>query len=407
VLIWILETELKILEMKKFILKIAFCTLAFSHAAFLGSAQDKLIFVFKNGQDNYECYRIPAIIKVPNGDLLAYAEARKKGCNDFGDIDLVMKRSTDNGKTWSALEIVVDNNLLKAGNPAPVVDLHDPRFPKGRLFLLYNTATTSEGDARKGIGVREVWYITSTDNGMTWSKPSNITTSVHKPLAPSYNAAYNFAEDWRTNALTPGHALQLTRGKNKGRIFVAANHSAGAMLDKHNVETNKAHCFYSDDHGDTWLLGATVEMPGGNESTAAELADGSVLQNIRYKNPSDKYRVLAFSKSGGEKWDTAYVSKELPDPVCEGSMISFKYKKGHLVLFCNAASQTKREKLTIRVSKDNGRSWPVSFLIDNGDAAYSDIVNIGSKNIGVLYEKGNDGGIVYTSIPLKTLLKKK
>ena len=245
------------------------------------------------------------------------------------------------------------------------------------------------------------------DNGKTWSKPSNITTSVHKPLAPSYNAAYNFVEDWRTNALTPGHALQLTRGKNKGRIFVAANHSSGNKLEADNVETNKAHCFYSDDHGDTWRLGATVEMPGGNESTAAELADGSVLQNIRYKNPSNKYRVLAFSKSGGEKWDTAYVSKELPDPVCQGSTISFEYKRKHLVLFSNAASQTKREKLTIRVSKDNGRSWPVSFLVDKGDAAYSDIVNIRSKNIGVLYEKGNDGGIIYTSISLKTLLKKK
>lgn len=381
--------------------------MAFSHAPFFCLAQDKLNFVFKNGEDNYECYRIPAIIKVPNGDLLAYAEARKKGCNDFGDIDLVMKRSADNGKTWSGLDIVVDNSSLKAGNPAPVVDLQDPRFPKGRIFLLYNTATTSEGDARKGIGVREVWYMASTDNGITWSKPSNITTSVHKPLAISYNAAYNFAEDWRTNALTPGHALQLTRGKNKGRIFVAANHSSGNKLEADNVETNKAHCFYSDDHGDTWRLGATVQMPGGNESSAAELADGSVLQNIRYKNPSDKYRVLAFSKSGGKVWDTAYVCKELPDPVCQGSTISFKYKGEHLVLFSNAASQTKREKLTIRVSRDNGRSWPVSFLVDKGDASYSDLININTGKIGLIYEKGSDGGIIYTSIPLKTLLNKK
>lgn len=366
-------------------------------------AQLPSTFVFKNGEDNYECFRIPAIIKAPNNDLLAFAEARKKGCNDFGDIDLVMKRSRDNGKTWSALETVVDNDLLKAGNPAPVVDLLDPRFPNGRIFLLYNTATTAEADARKGRGVREILYITSTDNGRTWSKSLNITTSVHRPLAPSYNAAYNFIEDWRTNALTPGHALQLTYGKNKGRIFVAANHAAGAKSD--NIETNKAHCFYSDDHGDTWRLGATVEMPGGNESTAAELADGSVLQNIRYKNAVDKFRVLAFSKNGGETWDTAYVCKELPDPVCEGSMISLHFKKEHLVLFSNAASQTKREKLTVRVSKDNGRSWPVSFLVDGGDASYSDMVNIQSKNIGLLYEKGSDGGIIYTLIGVKKILK--
>lgn len=391
--------------MKKLFLRSFLGTLAFFLGVVGSLAQGKVNFVFKNGEDQYECYRIPAIIKAPNGDLLAYAEARKKGCNDFGDIDLVMKRSRNNGKTWSALQIVVDNKELKAGNPAPVVDRLDPRFPKGRIFLLYNTATTSEGDARKGIGVREVGYITSEDNGATWSKPVNITTSVHRPKAPSYNAAYNFTEDWRTNALTPGHALQLTRGKNKGRLFIAANHAAGGTLQEHNVETNKAHCFYSDDHGETWQLGATVEMAGGNESTAAELEDGSVLQNIRYKNPVEKYRVLAFSKSGGETWDTAYVAKELPDPVCEGSMISLAYKGDHLVLFSNAASQTKREKLTIRVSKDNGKNWPVAYLLDGGTVAYSDLVPIDAKNIGVLYEKGHDGGIVYTSIPLKKILK--
>lgn len=392
--------------MQRFVLRIVFWSLFFLQSAVFCLAQEKLNFVFKNGEDNYECYRIPAIIKAPNGDLLAYAEARKKGCNDFGDIDLVMKRSTDNGKTWSGLDIVVNNSTLKAGNPAPVVDMLDPRFPNGRIFLLYNTATTSEGDARKGIGVREVWYITSEDNGKTWSKPSNITTSVHKPLAPSYNAAYTFAEDWRTNALTPGHALQLTRRKNKGRIFVAANHSSGAKLGSDNVETNKAHCFYSDDHGDTWRLGANVEIPGGNESTAAELADGTVLQNIRYKNPSDKYRILAFSKNGGESWDTAYVCKELPDPVCQGSTISFNYKGKHLVLFSNAASQTKREKLTIRISKDSGRSWPVSFLVDKGDASYSDLVNINNGKLGLIYEKGSDGGIVYSLLSMKKVLKK-
>lgn len=391
--------------MKSFIIKAAvFATFFFQ--VFICEAQEQMEFVFKNGTDNYACYRIPAMISAPNGDLLVYAEARKSGCNDFGDIDIVMKRSTDKGKTWSSLQIVVDNNSLKAGNPAPVVDAYDPRFPNGRIFLLYNTATTSEGEARKGNGVREIWYITSNDNGITWSKPTNITTAVHRPLAPTYNAAYNFPEDWRTNALTPGHALQLTRGKNRGRIFVAANHAVAANPGDQHVETNKAHCFYSDDHGDTWQLGATVEMPGGNESTAAELEDGTVLQNIRYKNPADKYRVLAFSRSGGESWDTAYVCKELPDPVCEGSMISFDYKGKYLVLFCNASSQTAREKLTIKVSKDNGRSWPVSFLVDSGEAAYSDILRTGTDTIGVLYEKGNAGGIIYRPLSLKRILKK-
>jgi sialidase-1 len=387
--------------MKNFHFQMSFWTLAFCHITFFCQAQTKLNPVFKNGEQNYTCFRIPAIIKAPNNYLLAFAEARKQGCNDFGDIDLVMKTSADKGKTWSALKIVVDNDLLKAGNPAPVADLLDPKYPGGKIFLLYNTATTSEGDARKGIGVREIWYIASTDNGRTWSEPTNITTSVHKPLAPAYNASYNFSEDWRTNALTPGHALQIRTGVNKGRLFIAANHSAGTGLDQDNVETNKAHCFYSDDHGSTWHLGATIEVPGGNESTAAELSDGSVLQNIRYKNSVDKYRLLAFSKNGGTSWDTSYVCKELPDPVCQGSSISFSHKGEHLVLFSNAASQVKRENLTLRISKNNGRSWPVSYVVDSGVAAYSDIVQAGSNEIGVLYEKGSDGGIFYTSLSLK------
>ena len=369
-------------------------------------AQSPAKFVFRNGEDQYDCYRIPAIIKAPNGELLAFAEGRKKGCNDFGDIDIVMKKSRDDGETWSALQLVVDNKLLKAGNPAPVVDLMDPRFPAGRIFLLYNTATTSEKEARKGTGVREVWYITSTDNGKTWSGPVNITTSVHKPLAPAYNPAYNFREDWRTNALTPGHALQLLHGRNKGRIFVPANHAVAPALEGNDTETNKAHCFYSDDHGTNWQLGATVEIPGGNESTAAELSDGSVLQNIRYKNPNDKYRILAFSRSGGEKWDTAYVSRELPDPVCEGSMISVRYKGKYFLLFCNPASQTKRERLTIHVSPDDGLSWKTKWLVDAGDAAYSDIVLAKKKEIAILYEKGSDGGIIYTRVPLKSIIGK-
>ena len=110
--------------------------LMFLSFAFFCRAQQPLNFVFKNGEDGYACFRIPAIIKAPNNDLLAYAEGRKKGCNDFGDIDLVMKRSSDGGKSWLAVKIVVDNAALKAGNPAPVVDVLDPRFPNGRIFLL-------------------------------------------------------------------------------------------------------------------------------------------------------------------------------------------------------------------------------------------------------------------------------
>lgn len=367
-------------------------------------AQAPANFVFKNGENGYACFRIPAIIKSPNGNLLAFAEARKKDCDDFGDIDVVMKRSKNNGKHWSNLEVVADNNLVKAGNPAPVVDLLDPKFPGGRVFLLYNTASASEADSRNGVSTREIWYITSTDNGKSWNKPVNITTSVHKPFSPAFNPTYTFKEDWRTNALTPGHAFQFTTGEKEGRIFIPANHSVGAKKEKDDFDNYRAHSFFSDDHGSTWRLGADILIPGGNESTAAELSDGSVLQNVRYQSKTDRHRILAYSKNGGESWDTAYVSKDLPDPVCQGSMISLRNASRHVLLFSNPASQVKREKMTIRASMDNGKSWPFFYLVDPGPSSYSDLVGVKPNKIGLLYERGSNGGIAYTLLLLKKIL---
>ena len=183
--------------------------------------------LFTKGNDGYKCYRIPAIITAPNGDLLAFAEGRVKGCNDFGDVDIILKRSADNGVTWSDLVVVANNGSLQAGNPAPVVDFLDPKYPDGRLFLFYNIGNASEHAIRKGNGLREVLYITSTDNGQTWSAPTNITQYVHKVNQPDRNPAYNFKEDWRTHACTPGHAIQLTKGEYAGRLYIPSNHSQG------------------------------------------------------------------------------------------------------------------------------------------------------------------------------------
>jgi sialidase-1 len=362
-------------------------------------------FVFENGKEGYNCYRIPAVIKAPNGDLLAFAEARKKDCDDFGDIDIVMKRSRNNGATWQPLEIVVDNNVYKAGDPAPVVDRFDPKFRKGRIFLHYNTATGSETSVRTGQNVRESLYITSEDNGKTWTVPVNITTQVHKPYAPDFNPAYTFKEDWRTIANTPGHAMQFTKGKYKGRIYVAANHSVGPKSDKDDFSNYRSHGFFSDDHGKTWQLTPDINIPGGNESIAAELSDGSLLQNARYQNKQVKSRILAKSSTGGQSWDTAYISKELPEPICQGSMLSVQYKKKYYILFSNPKNQNSRKDMTITASDDDGSSWKYSLLVDDGNSAYSDLVQLNKKDIGIIYERGNKGGIVFKTYSMTQILQ--
>jgi sialidase-1 len=101
-------------------------------------AQQKPVPVFVSGSEGHATFRIPAIIILPNNELLAFCEGRVNSDNDFGDINIVMKRSVDKGKTWSSLETIVDVNILQAGNPAPVVDLQDPAYPNGRIFLFYN-----------------------------------------------------------------------------------------------------------------------------------------------------------------------------------------------------------------------------------------------------------------------------
>jgi sialidase-1 len=347
------------------------------------SPQNKSVPVYISGAEGYKSFRIPAIIKAPNGDLLAFCEGRVHGAGDFGDIKIVLKRSSDHGKTWSALQIVASNDSLQAGNPAPVVDYTDPRFLKGRIFLFYNTGNGHEMELRKGKGHRDVLYKTSTDNGKTWSDATDITLQVNRINQPDVNPLWNFKEDWHTYANTPGHALQFDEGKYKGRIYVAANHSSGDP--KPELRDYQAHGYYTDDHGATFHLSETVPFEGSNESTAAQLTNNSLMMNSR--NQTGKYRVVSLSKDAGETWDTTYVDRNLPDPICEGSLINIGTKKGKSVLaFCNNDDKNSRDSLTLRISFDEGKTWKKKFLVDPKNTGYSDIVKISKKSIGVLYE---------------------
>ncbi len=357
--------------------------------------------VFTSGTEGYKIFRIPAIIRLKK-ELIAFAEGRVNGGADFGHIDIVMKKSNDNGKTWSPLSVVASNDSLQAGNPAPVVDLSDPMFPQGRIFLFYNTGNQSEANNRKGTGIREVWYKTSVDAGKTWSAPVNITTSVHRPNQLKYNVAYQFSEDWRSYANTPGHAIQFTEGKYKGRIYVAANHSSGEP--KKDFTDYSAHGFYSDDHGKTFQLSESVSMAGSNESTAVELPGDRLLMNIRNQKKDIKERIVAISKTGGQTWDTVFFDKQLPDPICEGSILSIEQKKNRSVLaFSNNADTLRRNNLTLRISFDEGKTWTKQWLIDTAPAdtkgdftAYSDLVKCSDNTIGILYEKSNYSQIVFS-----------
>jgi len=375
-----------------------------------GLAQSEPVPVFVSGTEGHKSYRIPAIVSLPNGELLAFAEGRVHGSGDFGDINIVLKRSSDEGKTWSALQHVAEFDTLQCGNPAPVVDLTDPAFPQGRIFLFYNTGNNHEGEIRKGKGYKQVWYKTSSDGGRTWSEAVDITLQVHRPNQPESNPAFNFPEDWRTYANTPGHAMQFQNGKYKGRIFVAANHSAG-NAQKEAMDYD-AHGFYTDDHGKTFHLGASLNVSGSNESMAVELSNDKLMMNSRNQRGDIRARIISISNDGGATWDTSYFDKNLPDPVCQGSILNIGRKSvKNILAFCNAADTANRDNLTLRISYDEGKTWkknillakkPNSYLDKRKDyAAYSDMVKLDKKRVGVLYEKDNYQQIVFTAVKWK------
>jgi sialidase-1 len=371
--------------------------------AFVSFAQETL--VFEANHEGHAIYRIPAIVSLPNGDLLAFAEGRVNGSDDFGDVNLVMKRSFDGGFTWSPLETLVDYDSLQAGNPAPVVDLFDPEYPDGVIYLFYNTGNNHEYDIRMNRGVREVWMMKSYDLGRTWDNPENITLQVHKPNNPKFNPNYSNPEDWRHYANTPGHAFQFQDGPFKGRIFVAANHSKGDP--KENFSEYQAHGFFTDDHGKSFSISESLQIPGSNESIAAELSGGRMIMSTRNQKGDIRARILAYSSDGGQSWDQEYFEEELPDPVCQASILNIGMETGKMILaHSNASDPNQRNYLTIKISFDEGKTWETSIPVDyTGDpdklpwTAYSDLVKLDNTTLGILYERDNYRQIVFKVIP--------
>ena len=362
------------------------------------TAQQKPVVVFQAGESGCHTFRIPAIIRHASGALLAFCEGRKANSSDFGDIDIVMKRSGDGGTTWGPLQVVVDRAESQAGNPAPVLDQLDARYPKGRVLLFYNTGNQPENTIRKGIGMREVWYIASADGGMSWETPVNITAQVHHPAALEPSGAY-----WRSYANTPGHALQIMQGPYRGRIVIAANHSAGAPLPL--FKEYRAHVFFTNDHAQNFSLGSNVSFEGSNESMAAELANGGILLNTRNQSGEVRARIISRSNNGGVSWDTTYYEKGLIDPVNQGAILTLGFKKGKAIIVSSHTQDSlRRNHLMLHISRNDGYNWEPVTMIDATEAAtpkdytaYSDLVQITNRRIGVLYERKQYKEIVFTS----------
>ena len=380
--------------------------LIFFYVEIQSLASQTKVPVFVSGKEGYASFRIPSIIQLPNKKIIAFAEGRVNGAGDFGHVNIVMKTSIDGGKSWTALEKIISFGILQAGNAAPVVDLLDPQYPQGKIFLFYNTGNVNESQLRQGKGIREVWYISSVDNGESWTVPVNITSQVHFPNGTIDGRVYQNKEDWRTYANTPGHATQCMEGKYKGRIFIASNHSVGAP--KSNFKDYFSHGYFTDDHGESFSISNSLDLEGSNEATAAFISNDRLILNARNQQGNIKTRITAFSNDGGVHFEKAFYENQLPDPICEGAILNVGKRKGQTILaFVNATDTLYRNNLCLHISKDEGVRWSKKIVIESTTevsemkkdyTSYADIIKVGKRKIGVLYERDNYQQIVFSVI---------
>lgn len=359
------------------------CILAFSPAAL---SQDpsplRQVDVFQSGKEGYHTFRIPSLLVTPKGTLLAFCEGRKTSRADHGDVDLVLKRSEDGGKTWGPLELVYeegDTAKITIGNPCPVVDRDT-----GIIWLPFT---------RDNV---DVFVTHSRDDGKTWAKPVKITTEVKKA-------------SWSWYATGPGVGIQLQKGPHKGRLLIPCDHKDRSQKGNTGYQS---HVIYTDDHGKTWKLGG-VAGPFTNECQVVELTDGSLLLNMRnYQGQGEgdelksKRRALARSRDGGLTWSDSEYDGTLIEPICQASLHRYSWPDGKdksLLLFSNPASTNQRRQMTIRRSADEGKTWPVSKLIHEGSAAYSCLATLPDRRIGLLYERDDYGKISFAAFTLDWL----
>jgi len=333
--------------------------------------------LFTSGMGGYHTYRIPALLATPRGTLLAFCEGRKTSRNDDGDIDLLLRRSTDGGRTWEAPQVVYeegDDAPVTIGNPCAVVD--------GQTQTIWLAFCRNNTD---------VLFSTSTDDGRTWSAPVDVTASVKR-------------SEWGWYATGPGIGIQLKRGPHAGRLVIPCDHSE----EREGRRVMYSHAIFSDDGGRTWRAGESVS-PHTDECQLVELGDGTLLINMRNYWGRDGgrperggRRAVARSHDGGATWSDVSFDATLVEPICQASLISVERPDGsRLLCFANPASSTTRHRLTLRVSFDEGATWPVERLIDAGAAAYSALAWLGEGQVAILYERDDYRYLTYLVVAIE------
>lgn len=343
--------------------------------------------LLRRGEGGYSGYRIPAALRTPAGTIMLFVEGRLDNMSDFGQIDLLVLRSTDDGSTWDTPVVVhadASEPSTTIGNPAPV---HDARTGKTRVLFTRNN--------------ERVFTVASSNGGLTWDAPVDISDAV----TPA---------GWFRYWTGPGHGIQLAHGAQAGRLLIPSYHMAAVK----GRTMMRSHSVYSDDGGTTWttgnptVLGATIDVdathdakdwvPGrdyywaGCESLTAELPDGRLYLTARNQVRLGDRKAFAYSDDGGHAWTPLQFASDLPGVQVQSS-----------VVFCPGAGETEdlllwsglmrggatgsdRRDLAVYASTNGGQTFPRSTIIQRGPAAYSDMVPMPDESVLIFFEAGDE-----------------
>lgn len=320
--------------------------------------------IFAAGENGAHSHRIPALVTASDGSLVAIAEARWESWVDKTLTDIVARRSTDGGKSWSAIEKLTCVESGAYMDPTPIVDR-----VTGEIFLFFSH--WPEGD-HSGDGNR-AFLVTSKDNGLSWSSPREIT----KEIAPG---------DLRIHGFGPGIGIQMEGGKYKGRMILPVRMLDTANKTRYNVS------YYSDDHGATWSHGEPSDR--FNEVQFAESPKGVVIANIRDAN----VKWVSRSYDGGISWSESVIDEGLPS-VGHGCQSSI-YGRGKYLWYTGVTGRPEdpnndnRADLQLFTSRDGGHTWCNRTLLWDEAAAYSCISFLPDGRMAIMYEAADTPGFV-------------
>lgn len=380
--------------MKLTLARVAFAIVALCAVQSSFAAEPQRQDLFAAGENGYVQYRIPGIVVTGKGTLLAYCEARKAS-SDWGHIDIVYRRSTDGGKTWSRAKPLAERPADARRSEAAIarkqgkdgeITLNNPVLiadKSGAVHLVYC------------VEYGRCFYSRSDDDGQTFATPVEITSAFEK-VRPQYA--------WKVLATGPGHGIQLSTG----RLLIPVWLSLGTESNGHRPSC--VSTLYSDDSGKTWHVGQIVcnnpNPKNPSETVAVELSDGSVMLNIRHEGPA-KFRGVTTSPDGVKDWSPIRFDEALPEPVCFGTIQRYSGGKSgtgkNIFLFANPHNTTdrKRQNLSIKLSDDDGKTWPVNKVLEPGLSAYSDLAVGPDGKIYCFFERGVDGK-AYARLTLAT-----